>query len=85
MRMKLSKARFAGITEESDGKIRISDNRGLMPVCLKAGKHTKADFVAVNASTADVEILVMLFGESGVSIAGRDNRFRRFDDPMWRE
>ena len=85
MRMKLSKARFGGMTEEAGNEIRISDGRFFMPVHLKAGRHTKSDFVVLNASTADVERVVMHFGESGVLIAGRDNRFRRFDDPYWRE
>ena len=85
MRMKLSKARFGGITEESGNDIRISDGSTFMPLYLNAGKHTKTDYVAVNASVSDVECLVMRFGESGIQIAGRDNRFRRFDDPFWRE
>ncbi|ATD64973.1 hypothetical protein ACFPVS_02630 [Neisseria weixii] len=85
MRMKLSKAHFGGITQEAGNEIRISDGGFLMPIHLRAGRHTRSDFVADNVSTADVECLVMRFGESGVLVAGRDKRFRRFDGPMWRE
>lgn len=85
MRMKLSKTRFGGITEVTGNEIKIADGSFLMPVYLRAGKHTKADFVAENASTADVESVVMRFGDLGVLIAGRDKRFRHFNDPMWRE
>lgn len=84
MKMKLSRRRFAEITREENRQIVIESGLWL-PHSLMAGRHTKTDYVATNVSTADVESLVHLYGDEGIRIAGRDNRFRTYDDPQWRE